>query len=373
MKAQDLNLRLEEKLYNKGNIYDYIKTLGEAKEENYKATNDLYREVLGFLRDWFSDEPTIEIQTSGSTGTAKRIKASKKAMLHSAEQTCKALQLKEGDTTILCISPKYIGGMMMIVRAMFLRMKLLLAPVQANPLSNFSARANFIALVPMQVQSILSSQESQSLLKQIDKVIVGGASLNIQVLKELKDFPNAIYSTYGMTETLSHIALKKISGKEAGKRYYPLENIQISLSDEGSLNILAPYISDEWLETNDLVQLYYDGSFEVLGRKDNVVNSGGVKLQIEKLEEMIRAILPYPIALTSVADEQLGEALVLLIEECKNDNSKDKNTSLLLTQLKKALPHYSAPKHILFCEAIPLTANGKIDRKACKNLAKSLV
>ncbi len=367
MKVQDLRLELEGKLYSKENIDIHLKAL-ESNSIDEDKDKTLQKEVLSFLKEWFSPAPYINVQTSGSTGSTKRLQVSKKAMLCSARQTCQALNLKKGDTAILCISPKYIGGIMMIVRAMLQKMKLILAPVQTNPLLNFNTRANFIALVPMQVRSILSDKKTNIFFKQIDKVIIGGASLSAELLDRLKDFPNAIYSTYGMTETLSHIALKRISGATAEKAYYPLEGIKLQLSEEGSLNILAPYISSDWLETNDLAQLNDDGSFELLGRKDNVVNSGGIKLQIEQLEEKIKAILPYSIALTSVADEELGEALVMLI--AKKQEAIEASEELL-SKLKSELPRYSAPKHIIYCEAIPLTANGKINRKACKDLAKA--
>ncbi len=378
MKAQDLTLLLEGKLYSKANIGTYLKELEEASQDKLKP---LRREVLLFLKEWFSDEAYMVLQTSGSTGKAKRIRASKEAMLRSAEETCKALKLQEGDTAILCISPQYIGGMMMIVRAMLQKMKLVLAPVQANPLSPQSldleqvsqAGSFFIALVPMQVQSILSEQASRSLFKQINKVIIGGASLKADLLKELKDFPNEIYSTYGMTETLSHIALKRLSGEQANRGYYPLEGVKLRLSEDGSLNIFAPYISEEWLETNDLAKLSEDGSFELLGRRDNVVNSGGVKLQIEKLEALISTMLPYPIALTSITDEKLGEALVLLIPKEQDHIPQKEETQALLSKLKSELPRYSAPKQIVYCKTIPQTPNGKIDRKACKALAQAFL
>ncbi len=377
MIAQDLTLRLGTELYSKKNIKTCLETYDRNIKEEDKILT-LHKEVLQFLIDWFSDKPFMEIQTSGSTGTAKRIKANKMAMLHSAEQTCKALNLQEGDMAILCISPKYIGGMMMVVRAMLQKMKLILAPIQANPLISHSISIEggspknkvFIALVPMQVQSILSNKKSKDLFKQIDKVIIGGASLNTELIEELQDYPNDIYSSYGMTETLSHIALSKLSARIGNKRYYPLDGVKLALSEEGSLNILAPYISDEWLETNDLVQFYEDGSFEILGRKDNVVNSGGIKLQIEQLEEIIRRVVPHSIALTSIPNKQLGEALVLLIEKEGEDYLEEENIALLST-LKEALPAYSSPKHIIYCNKLPLTPNGKINRQACKDLANN--
>lgn len=373
MLPQELSLKLEGKLYTADNITTYLDALRTGASSKQSKYEEVYGELLTFLEQWFSSSSKIEVQTSGSTGQAKRLSVRKEAMLRSAEMTCTTLGLGRGARALLCISPKYIGGMMMIVRAMLYEMELSLVAVQANPLLEFNEKLDFIALVPMQVQAIVEKASSRKKFEEIGQVIIGGASLSTGLLKELKGFPNAIYSTYGMTETLSHIALRRISGAKANKLYKALPNIQLSLSENNTLNILAPYISEEWLRTNDIVKLYEDNSFEVIGRIDNVVNSGGIKLQIESLEEAIKAILPQRLALTSIADERLGNALVLLLEGKEPKDNSEKHKSSLINRLKTALPPYSAPKHIIYCKAIPLTANGKIDRSACRKLVQSSI
>ncbi len=371
MLAQELTLRLNGEVYSAQNIRAKLQAYRSASSETKSKEEEIHEDVLIFLHEWFTPSPEIEIQTSGSTGKAKRLKASKEAMLSSAEMTCTFLGFGKETNALLCISPKYIGGMMMIVRAMLYNMHLSLAGVQSNPLLQVDEQIDFIALVPMQVQAILDEPSSKDKLKAISQVIIGGASLNDKLLKELKGFPNAIYSTYGMTETLSHIALRRLSGKGASILYQALPNIQLNLSEKGTLSILAPYIYEEWLHTNDIVKLNEDNSFEVIGRIDNVVNSGGVKLQIEVLEEEIRKIIPQPFALTSVPDERLGNALVLLLQDDTKGTNKQEAKRNLLNKLKKALPPYSAPKDIIYCTEIPLTENAKVDRGACRKLAQS--
>ncbi len=373
MLPQKLRLKLKGKLHSADNIATFLDAHRGKTSNNQSKYDEVYEELLLFLAEWFSPSPEMEVQTSGSTGQAKRLKVRKEAMLRSAEMTCTALGLGRGAKALLCISPRYIGGMMMIVRTMLYEMELSLVAVQANPLLEFNGLLDFIALVPMQVQAILENASSREKFEKINQVIIGGASLNTGLLEDLKSFPNAIYSTYGMTETLSHIALRRLSGAEASHLYTALPNIRLSLSEHNTLNILAPYISEEWLRTNDIVKLYEDKSFEVIGRIDNVVNSGGVKLQIESLEEAIKAILPQPLALSSVADERLGNALVLLLATDEAKGKADEEQRQIIKQLKKALPPYSAPKYIVYCKTIPLTENGKIDRSACQELANKLI
>ncbi len=356
-----LALRLGNHIYSSENIEEQLQAFEQSKGENSK-TEALLGEVLYFLKEWFADSPYMEVQTSGSTGKPKRIKASKEAMLKSAEMTCRALGLSRETRAILCISPKYIGGMMMIVRAMLYEMKLIVLALQSNPLEELKLdelnslggpqKDLFIALVPMQVKAILEQEESRELFKELDKVIIGGASIDEGLLSQLRSFPNAIYSTYGMSETLSHIALRRLSGVDAEPYYKAFPNIKLSLSEVGTLRILAPHISTEWLQTNDLVRLHGNYKFEVLGRIDNVVNSGGVKLQIEELEAKIRELISYPFALTSIPDEVLGEALVLLVE---GDSHSLPNPQTIIQKLKEVLPPYSAPKQLFFCQALPLT------------------
>lgn len=167
-----------------------------------------------------------------------------------------------------------------------------------------------------------------------------------------------------MTETLSHIALRRLNGASASEHYYPFPSVKLSLSAENTLVIDAPLVCDETLQTNDIARIYPDGSFMILGRKDNVINSGGIKIQAEELEKLLRPFIPVPFVITSVPDPRLGQAVTLLIVG-------QLDTREIENKLQTTLEPYYRPKHIFITESIPQTENGKIDRVGCRALAAS--
>ena len=192
------------------------------------------------------------------------------------------------------------------------------------------------------------------------------AAINKELETEIRAFPNTVYSTYGMTETLSHIALRRLNGPEASSSYTPFPSVQLSLSPEETLVIDAPLVCDGTLVTNDIAKIHPDGTFTILGRKDNTINTGGIKVQIECVEETLRSIISVTFAVTAVPHPGLGEAIVLLVEKAADtDGLPDKIASLL--------PRYQQPKYIRQVDAIPLTGSGKTDRKACRLLAAQLI
>lgn len=198
------------------------------------------RELKEFLEEWFNEKEFVEVQTSGSTGTPKRIKAGKKEMMNSASMTCNYLELKQGDTALLCMSLKYIGAKMMVVRALVAGLNLLVREASGHPLENISVPIDFAAMVPLQVYNSLQTKEEKEKLKQIRNLIIGGGSIHKTVEEGIRDFPYAVYSTYGMTETLSHIALRKLNGPDASGFYTPFKGISLSVTEEGTLVIHAP-------------------------------------------------------------------------------------------------------------------------------------
>lgn len=318
-------------------------------------------DLLCFLGEWFSDEKTVQLHTSGSTGTPKIITARKEAMMESARMTCEALGLEAGDRALLCMNLRYIGAKMVVVRALVADLELVVRAASGHPLCDVAEKICFAAIVPLQLYNMLQNDEERRRLAAIDKVIVGGGAVDAELERAVYELPNAVYSTYGMTETLSHIALRRLNGKEASSLYTPFEGIGLSLSEEETLVIDAPMLCGR-LETNDRVRIHADGRFEVLGRRDNVFNSGGVKIQIEEDEMLLRTVIRVPFALTSVSDVRLGQAVVLLVagdfEERKLDG---------------CLPKYHFPHHVWRVGKIPETGNGKIDRKACRQLAERLL
>jgi o-succinylbenzoate---CoA ligase len=212
-------------------------------------------------------------------------------------------------------------------------------------------------LVPLQVYNSLQNPAEKEKLTNIRHLIIGGGAVDEKMAGMLKDFPNAVYSTYGMTETLSHIALRRLSGNDASEFYTPLEGVKLSISAEGTLIVEAPQVATESLTTNDMVELESDKQFKILGRKDNIINSGGIKIQIEEVECLLRPLLGNSFAITSLPDPKFGEIVVLVTTE-----------DLDQTILSKQLPAYYQPKRIIRIGKLPLTETGKIERKTLKQM-----
>ncbi len=333
-----------------------------AKVEGEQECNFL-KELYGFLVQWFADDDFLDVFTSGSTGIPKVMKVSKDRMTQSAKLTCEYLRLKEGDTALLCLPLRYIAGKMMVVRALVLGLDLVIVTPSSNPLKNLPFKSiDFAAMVPMQVYSSLQTPSEKARLKSIQNLLIGGGAIDAAIEKELNSFPGAIYSTYGMTETLSHIALRRVNGVNASSHYYPFSSIRLSLTSENTLVIDAPLICEFVLETNDVVQLYDDGSFIVLGRKDNIINSGGIKMQIEEIENLLSPYIHSPYAITYINDSRLGQAVTLLIEENED-----------IEKFIHILPNYKRPKYVMKEVQIPKTETGKIDRFNCHLLAEKII
>ncbi len=332
------------------------------------AASPLMADLFEFLGQWFNDSPTLTVQTSGSTGTPKQLTVRKDRMMQSARLTCEFLGLQAGDDALLCMPMQYIAGKMMVVRALVAGLNLWVRTPSGHPLSDeASAGADipfrFAAMIPLQVYNTLRVPQEKQRLEQIGALIIGGGAIDASLEEELRKLPGAVYSTYGMTETLSHIALRRLNGPDASLHYHPFASVQLSLSAEDTLIIHAPLVCDEILVTNDVARLHADGSFSIIGRKDNVINTGGVKVQMEEVENELRSFLHAPFAVTSVPDARLGEAVVLLLEQ---QDTPD-------TAIFEELPKYHRPRHIFHVSQLPMTGSGKIDRAACKALAQTLL
>ena len=311
-----------------------------------------------FLADWKSESPTILVHTSGSTGKPKLMQVEKRRMEASARITCDFLGLKPGDTALLCMSLDYIAGKMMVVRA--LTCGLSLVAVKPTGAPSWEEPIDFAAMVPMQVYNLLRTEEGQARLRHIRHLIIGGGAIDDNLANELKTFPHAVWSTYGMTETLSHIALRRLNGPDASEWYTPFDSVQVSQTADGCLVIDAPAVHEGTLVTNDIVELR-GSQFRILGRKDNVVCSGGIKIQIEEVERLLKPHLHMPFIVTKRKDEKFCEALVLMTEHADIDSQ---------CQICQAvLPKYWQPRYYQYVEHIPMTETGKPARKEAERLA----
>ena len=316
-----------------------------------------------FLAEWRNESPYVEVKTSGSTGEPKRMLVEKQRMRASARITCDFLGLRPGDTALLCMPLDYIAGKMMVVRALERDLRLTAVEPSGHPLATEQGDGyTFAAMVPMQVYNSLQVPEERERLKGIRHLIIGGGAIDEALADELKLFPNYVWSTYGMTETLSHIALRRLSGPEASEWYTPFPSVGVSLSEDDCLVIDAPEVCKERLVTNDRAELATQSqSFRILGRKDNVICSGGIKIQAEEVERMLKKHLRVPYLISKKADQKFGEVVVLLTEG---------DVEEARTVCEAVLPKYQRPKAYVHVSEIPMTETKKPARRQAEILAR---
>lgn len=297
-----------------------------------------------FLLDWFDKNPYIEMLTSGTTGKPKKIVVDKQAMVNSAVATGEFFDLRAGSRALHCLPVKYVAGKMMFVRGFILGLDVDFVAPNAHPLENNDSKYDFAAMVPIQAQNSLDK------LHQIKKMIIGGVKMSKSLEEELMKLPTQVYETYGMTETITHIAAKEL-GESA---FTVLPGVTISYNDKNCLVIHAPRISEDVIQTNDLVELVNENQFRFLGRIDNVINSGGIKLIPEQIEEKLSRKIKRRFIVAGKPDEVLGERLILIIEGEPYD---------IDPTIFDKLDKYQRPKEIHFVPAFKETGSGKLMRK----------
>jgi len=309
-----------------------------------KEGDEFEKSIGDFLLDWFDENSYIDLQTSGTTGPPKVIRTNKQTMVNSALATGDFFNLSPGDKALYCLPTKFIAGKMMLVRSFVLGLDIDFVAPSSHPLTKNETVYDFVAMVPLQAENSLTG------LKNVKKMIVGGASMSKSLEKSLLKVKTEVYETYGMTETITHIAAKKIGEKS----FSILPNIQISQNDKNCLVISAPKITAEPIVTNDLVELINDHQFVFLGRADNVVNSGGIKLIPEQIEEKLSHGIHSRFFVGGVVDAVLGEKLVLVIEGEKQ---------LIDEAIYNTLDKYEKPKEVFYLSKFMETESGKIKRK----------
>ncbi len=309
-----------------------------------KEGDDFEKPVGDFLLDWFDSKDFIEMQTSGTTGAPKIITISKQAMVNSALATGDFFDLQSGDKALHCLPVKYVAGKMMLVRAMIIGLDLEFVAPSSHPLLNNEIDFDFIAMVPLQAKNSLGE------LNRVKKLIVGGAAINIVLEKKLLKLTTEVYETYGMTETITHIAARKLGEKA----FTVLPNVTISYDDRKCLVIHAPRISDDVITTNDIVEMVNENQFIFLGRLDNIINSGGIKIMPEQVEQKLANKIQQLYFIASKPDNELGEKVILVIEGDKQEFDEN---------LFEDLDKYEKPKEIVFIPKFKVNASGKIIRK----------
>ena len=318
-----------------------------------------------FVSDWLSDSPTLLVHTSGSTGKPKPMLVEKRRMEASARITCGFLGLRAGDTALLCMPLDFIAGKMVVVRSLVWGLRLMAVEPSGHPLKGLTESPTFAAMVPMQVYNSLKVEEERRLLRDIKHLIIGGGAVNSDMAEALRGFPNAVWSTYGMTETLSHIALRRLSGAEASEWYEPFDGVGVTTSADGCLVIDAPAVCAQPLVTNDIAEIAPDGRrFRIRGRRDNVVCSGGLKLQIEEMEARLQPHLNVPYMISKRPDDKFGEAVVLL---AVTDDMES-----VCEVCRKHMPRYEQPRYFLAVSELPMTSTGKPARAEAMKICAAM-
>ncbi len=327
------------KLNGKG--FSYIELLSEALY--LKENGQLFEKAIGnFLLEWFNNESFVFVHTSGSTGKPKQIVLEKSAMIASAKATGTFFNLQPTTSALLCLSADYIAGKMMLVRAITLGLHLDYVEPNSNPLEN--KKYDFVAMVPMQVANSLEQ------LYLVETLLIGGTKVSYQLAQNILKTNCKAFESYGMTETISHIAIKQIGAKQ----FTVLPNVTISVDDRNCLVIEALELSPDKIITNDIVEILNEVQFVLKGRIDNVINSGGVKIFPEEVEEKLAKYISTSFFIASLPDEKFGEKVILVLEGKSFEVDK-----AIFSELSK----YQTPKEIVFVDKFVETETNKINRK----------
>lgn len=330
-----------------------IKTLLKQSSDNKWE-----QEFFEFLREWYNDEDTIKVQTSGSTGAPKLIELKKSFVAESAARTIQFFNLEQGDRILHCLPSRYIAGKLMLVRALIGKLHLHLIDPASDFLFLKTQPFKFAAMVVNQVEKLFQLGNEWNL----EHLLIGGSAIPQPLENKLQQVNTLCYSSYAMTETATHIALRQLNGTNIDDNYHCLEGISVDLNQQDCIRITMPGLENDFIETNDLGELKDSKTFKVLGRADNVIISGGIKFLPEQIEKKLEKSIPVPYAISSAPDERLGEKIILVVESSADKALK----SAIEMQCRSLLSKYEQPKAIVFTDKLPRTGNGKIDRKGLK-------
>jgi o-succinylbenzoate---CoA ligase len=331
----------------KGKQYD------ENNWQDLYQHNEWGNQLIDFLRNWVDERDHVIVQTSGSTGKPKKICLPKKMMISSALMTGRYLGLKPGDKALLCLPAEYIAGKMMIVRAIVLGLDLY--PTIPASIPEINQDYEFSAMTPHQLASLLKTRKDD--LGRIEKLIIGGGSLDPGIAGQLMELNTQCYLSYGMTETSSHIALQKINGPDRSEFFELIDkDIRLIQENDGRLSITGGFLGDGLIKTNDIIRLTGKTTFQWLGRSDFVINSGGIKVHPEDFESKIRDLIPNPFIVTGFPDPDLQQQIVLVIESGMD------NPDQLIKDISSRVLAREKPVKIFTIDALPRTENGKIIR-----------
>ncbi len=337
-----------------GKSYSLAKLIVVAEAMQFEGDEE-DKILADFLLNWLYPKDTIIANTSGSTGSPKTITLDKTKMIASAKATGTYFDLKEGTTALHCLSANYIAGKMMMVRALYLGWHIDVVLPNKMPLAQTNKNYDFAAMVPLQLQNSLKD------MHRVKKLIVGGAAVSPVLQEKLQGLPTEVFSTYALTETITHVAIKKLNHRSPQETtddaYEALQNVNFTTDERNCLIIDAPEVSQEKVYTNDVVKLYSPTKFSWLGRADFVINSGGHKVHPEQVEQVLALVIDAPFFVTSVPDDLLGEKVILIVEGKEEAFPEIDYVGL---------HPYEIPKKVYFVDTMEYTTTGKLQRELTK-------
>jgi o-succinylbenzoate---CoA ligase len=319
-------------------------------------------DVYTFIKEWCNDEDTILVKTSGSTGTPKPILLKKNQMIYSAQQTCRFFNITSESALLLCLPAAFIAGKMMIVRAMVSGANLMLNGPVSNPFEKITEDIDFAAITPFQLHHSFDTLQHKNNIKTL---IVGGGEINPVLEEKIQQLQTSIYATYGMTETSTHVALRPVNGPQRSQWFSALGETKFSVDQEDCLIIDNSNLTDTPLITKDIAELKGSRLFRWLGRRDNIINSGGIKLIPEEIESQIAPVIKTRFIIDSITHETLGQAPVLILESVPINSQEEQ---AILEQMKGLLHPYAMPHNIYCMAEFPTTATGKVDRRGLRGV-----
>ena len=341
-----------------------------ARNEALRGQGKPWAALIDLLNWWHNGNTDLEVQSSGSTGTPKILKFSREQVKVAATLSLKAIPIHTGQHALLAMDLKYVGAKMLVLRSLMANAQLTVVPPSANPLLTLtSEKFHYTAFVPFQISQILSNPISKDRLNNTDTVLIGGGSLQPREEDLLEGMKVDFIHTYGMSETLSHVAIRRLKDRSDG--YTLLEGYDFRIGEDGCLILTTPFCKDE-IKTRDLAQSISKTTFRLLGRADFMINSGGVKLFPDPIELKIRKAIQefsgiHDFMLTGIPDAMLGEKLIMLIEGSEGLKG---SLNLILEKIGPLLGRYEVPKEIHLCKRLVRNENGKVDR--VKSLAEFL-
>jgi O-succinylbenzoic acid--CoA ligase len=349
-------------------------TVDPTQPTNWLDPRTAYEaDAIDFCRAWQSGQSVFTLQTSGSTGTPKSIQLSRAQMQASAHLTGQTLGLETGDAALVCLNIHYVAGTMMLVRGLELGLLMIIQEPSGNPLINIDPltdRFAFTALVPLQLQTILdTTPEKLPILNNMKAILVGGAATSPALEQAIQVITAPVYATYGMTETVSHIALRRLNGDAPDDTFVALRGVTLGTDERSCLFIESAATNFERVQTNDVVDLLPGNRFRLLGRADTVINSGGVKVQPEPVERVAQRVfaqfgLTNRLFVAGLPDERLGQRIILVVEGADLSAQPNEVLSAVQQAVRTEIGPYAVPKHLVSVSQFLETPTGKIDRRA---------